>query len=143
MDRIAKVAITDLQKGVRRFVYEHDAHSDPFCDLINIALKTNKSKTYDLDGMKFMFVPHNPTVRVICLDSNEVTDSLKLFCDIIGYEMECIPVYDISKTQIDRYTAVCCFAHVPQYDDAMLEAALKTNCFYVGAIRSDSVPFAS
>ena len=46
MDRIAKVAITDLQKGVRRFVYEHDAHSDPFCDLINIALKTNKSKTY-------------------------------------------------------------------------------------------------
>jgi xanthine dehydrogenase accessory factor len=37
---------------------------------------------------------------------------------------------------LDRYTAVACLTHDPKIDDQGLFAALKAECFYVGALGS-------
>lgn len=134
MDRIAKVSITSVESGKRRFVYEHEAHSDVYSDLVISTLKSNKSKSFEIDGKKYMFVPYNPTIRVLCIGLTEITGYLQKFCDLMGYYFAYVPHTDVSTAEIDRYTAVCCFAHVTSQDDAMLATALNTNCFYIGAI---------
>jgi xanthine dehydrogenase accessory factor len=134
MDRIAKVGITDISSGVRRLVAEHEAHSDKFSEYIVSTLKTGKGKSFEIDGRKYMFVAYNPTIRILCMGISEITGVLQKFCDIMGYYFAYVPHTDVSTAEIDRYTAVCCFAHQPDHDDPMLEVALKTNCFYIGAI---------
>src|SRR5690606_15976417 len=36
----------------------------------------------------------------------------------------------------DRYTGFACFTHDPKIDDPALEAALRADCFYIGALGS-------
>lgn len=133
-DRVAKVSITSIQTGEKRFVNEQDAFSDVYAEHVISSLKSNKSFSFEDDGKKYMIVPYNPKVRVLCLGVMEVSGYLQKFCDIIGYEFIPVPYDDIEGSEIDRYTAVCCFAHDPKFDDLMLQLAIKTNCFYIGAI---------
>jgi xanthine dehydrogenase accessory factor len=37
---------------------------------------------------------------------------------------------------LDRYTALVCLTHDPKIDDPALEAGLKAECFYIGALGS-------
>jgi xanthine dehydrogenase accessory factor len=135
-DRIAKVSITTIQTGERRFVNEQDAFSDAYTEHIVSALKSNKSSSFEDGDNKYMIVPYNPTVRVLCLGVTDIATHLQKFCDIIGYEFIPVAYNAIMSAEIDRYTAVCCFAHDPKFDDVMLEIALRTNCFYIGALGS-------
>lgn len=42
----------------------------------------------------------------------------------------------LGKLGLDRRSAVVCLAHVPDIDDEALEAALKSDSFYIGALGS-------
>ena len=135
-DRVSKVSITNFKSGERRFVDEVDAHSDMLSERIIFALKTNKSISHEIEGDKYMIVPYNPTVRVLCLGITAIAGHLQKFCSIVDYEFIPVAYNEIMNAEIDRYTAVCCMAHDPKFDDVLLEIALRTNCFYIGALGS-------
>ena len=42
----------------------------------------------------------------------------------------------LERIKLDRYTAVCLLTHDPKIDDPALIAALKADCFYIGALGS-------
>jgi xanthine dehydrogenase accessory factor len=42
----------------------------------------------------------------------------------------------LHRIKLDRYTAVCLLTHDPKIDDPALIAALKADCFYIGALGS-------
>ena len=42
----------------------------------------------------------------------------------------------LAEAPLDRYTAICLLTHDPKIDDPALMAALKADCFYIGALGS-------
>ena len=42
----------------------------------------------------------------------------------------------LPRVGLDRYTAVVALTHDPKIDDPALDAALKAECFYIGALGS-------
>jgi xanthine dehydrogenase accessory factor len=46
------------------------------------------------------------------------------------------PDQALGRESLDRFTAVAVLAHDPKIDDGALAAALRANCFYVGALGS-------
>jgi len=42
----------------------------------------------------------------------------------------------LPELRIDRYTGVCLLTHDPKIDDPALIAALRADCFYIGALGS-------
>ena len=42
----------------------------------------------------------------------------------------------LAARPLDRYTAICLLTHDPKIDDVALVAALKADCFYIGALGS-------
>jgi len=46
------------------------------------------------------------------------------------------PQEALAAAPLDRYTAICLLTHDPKIDDPALVAALKADCFYIGALGS-------
>ena len=58
------------------------------------------------------------------------------FCAGIGWLLRGWPGAALARLGMDRYTALVALAHVGNIDDEGLEAALKSDSFYIGALGS-------
>ena len=46
------------------------------------------------------------------------------------------PDQALPEVRLDRFTAMACLTHDPRIDDPALDAALRAECFYIGALGS-------
>lgn len=146
-DRAARRPVAyevDLREGVRRLA--HHGYED--------RMRLDRSGFADED----VFVGvHNPPLRLIVVGAVHIAQALVPMARIAGYDPAVIdpraafasetrfpdtrllqdwPDEAVETLGLDTRTALVLLTHDPKLDDPALEAALRADCFYIGALGS-------
>ena len=111
---------------------------------------------FEEDGQTFVGV-HNPPLRLIVVGAVHIAQALVPMARIAGYDPVLIDPRDafgsaarfpgetilhdwpdeaVAALGLDARTAMVLLTHDPKLDDPALEAALRADCFYIGALGS-------
>ena len=156
-ERRAAVVVTRLSDGNQRFVPAADFAGDPLAEPIESALREGKSGLVKAAEEEFFLTVLAPPVRVVAIGAVHISQAMAPMAAVAGLDMSVIDPRDAFATPerfpdvpvlaqwpqdvfatapLDRYSAVCLLTHDPKIDDPALMAALRSDCFYIGALGS-------
>ncbi len=155
--RRATVVLTNPATGAQRLVKESAIASDPLADLLAERLRSGKSGMAETpDGEVFLAV-QVPPVRIVVTGAVHISQALAPMARLLGHDIAVVdprtafatperfpdvplhaewPDEVLPKLGMDRYTAFVALTHDPKIDDPGLHPALRSNCFYIGALGS-------
>jgi len=157
MNRQAAVHVTDLGDGRDRVIEESDVVAGLLGKAVLRAFRQGKAFTAEIDGRTFFLNPHLPPPRLLVIGAVHISQALAPMARLSGFDLHIIdprtafatpnrfpetrltddwPETVLAQEPLDPYTAVAALTHDPKIDDHALIAALKADCFYVGALGS-------
>ncbi|PYG34667.1 XdhC family protein [Pelagimonas varians] len=137
--------VVDLDSGARRI--DHAGHQDRF--------RMDRSG-FEPESREFVAI-HNPPLRLIVVGAVHITQALLPMARIAGYDPVIIdpretfgsgarfpgetilhdwPDEAVTQLGLDGRTALVLLTHDPKLDDPALMKALRSGCFYIGALGS-------
>jgi xanthine dehydrogenase accessory factor len=155
--RRAAVLVTDFAGGSQRLILEDDFSSDALSSPLEAQVRTGKSGVAETDAGRFFLELHLPPPRLVITGAVHISQALAPIARILGYDATIVdprtafatperfpdvpllaewPDTALPKLALDRWTAFVALTHDPKIDDPALDAALASNCFYVGALGS-------
>ena len=155
--RRAAILVTDLASGEQRLVREADAAGDPLADLLAERLRSGKSGTVEAGGRTLFLTVQVPPVRLLVIGAVHISQALVPMARALDLDPTILdprtafatperfpdtpvlaewPDAALPRLNLDRYTALAALTHDPKIDDPALDAALKAECFYIGALGS-------
>lgn len=157
VERRAVVTVTELTSGEQRLVREAEIGLDPLAEAIERAIRSGKSGIADSgEGEAFINV-YLPPARLLVIGAVHISQALVPIARAAGYDIEIVdprtafatperfpgvalhaewPDVVLKARPLDPYTALAVITHDPKIDDGPLIEALKTGCFYIGALGS-------
>ena len=157
VDRRAGVMITRLVDGDQRFVEAAAIDADPLAAELESALRMGKSGGVTLESVDYFLTVQAPSPRLTLIGAVHISQALAPMARIAGLDVTIIdprtafatperfpetpviaewPDEPLKAAPPDRYTAICLLTHDPKIDDPALEIALRSECFYIGALGS-------
>ncbi len=160
--RRACVVVTRLADGSQRLVREDELVREPMArDTLAAplaeALRTGRSAAIEHEGEKLFLNVHAPPVKLVATGAVHISQAMQPMARELGLDMVVIdprgafatperfpsvtllaewPDEALARMPLDRYTAFVALTHDPKIDDPALHAALRSACFYVGALGS-------
>ncbi|MCI0467677.1 MAG: XdhC family protein [Beijerinckiaceae bacterium] len=155
--RRACVLVTNTGSGEQRLVQAEDIAKDPLQDLIEKQMQKGQSALVAYEERQLFIDVHVPPVRLAVTGATHAAQALAAAAQLAAIEVTVIdprsafaaperfpnasivaewPETVLPKLGLDEYTAVALLAHEPRIDDPALGAALRANCFYIGALGS-------
>ena len=155
--RRAAVLVTEVASGDQRLVREAEIGRDPLAQDLQDSLRRGKSGLVEQDGRQFFLTVQAPPVRVVVIGAVHISQALAPMARGLDLDVTIIdprtafatperfpdvpvvaewPDAVLPGIGIDRYTAVLALTHDPKIDDPALAAALRSDCFYIGALGS-------
>lgn len=155
--RQAAILVTDLADGRSRLVMEGEDIGGEVGAEITARFRSGKAGVVEADGRSFFVSVHLPPPRIVVIGAVHISQALCPMARIAGFDISVIDPRtafatpdrfegidlvadwpeDVLKTQpLDLYTALAAVTHDPKIDDFPLGQALRTGCFYVGALGS-------
>jgi xanthine dehydrogenase accessory factor len=155
--RRAAVLVTDVASGEQRLVREADVGGDPLAQELQDRLRSGKSGLVERDGRQFFLTVQTPPVRLVIIGAVHISQALAPMAQGLDLDVTIIdprtafatperfpdapvlaewPDAVLPDIGIDPYTAVATLTHDPKIDDLALAAALRSKCFYIGALGS-------
>jgi xanthine dehydrogenase accessory factor len=149
--------VSDLAGGEQRLVREVDFKSDALGDAIVTQVRTGKSGVVETGAGRFFLELHLPPPRLVATGAVHISQALAPMAKLLGFDVTIVdprtafataerfpdvpllaewPETALPKLKLDHWTAFVALTHDPKIDDAALEAALASGCFYVGALGS-------
>ena len=155
--RRACVVITEIASGDTRLVREAKVDGDPLAAQLNAALSANKSSMVEVDGKKLFLTVQMPPVRIVIAGAVHISQGLAPMARLADFDVTIVdprtafasperfpdvkviaewPDTAFESLKLDRYTAFVALTHDPKIDDMALILALRSECFYIGALGS-------
>ncbi|PIK73316.1 XdhC/CoxF family protein, partial [Methylobacterium frigidaeris] len=156
--RRAVILITDTTDGGQRLVREAEADHDPLAPELLARFRSGKSGIVEAEGRSLFLTVQVPPPRLVVIGAVHISQALAPMARLTDLDVTIIdprtafatperfpdvnllPLWpDDALAQLpplDRYTALAALTHDPKIDDPALVAALKVECFYVGALGS-------
>jgi xanthine dehydrogenase accessory factor len=155
--RRAAVLVTDIASGTQRLVREADIAADPLAELLAERLRMGKSGMAQTPQGDVFLSVQAPPVRILATGAVHISQALAPMAQLLGHDVVIVdprtafatperfpdvPLYAewpdevLPKLGVDRYTAFVALTHDPKIDDPALIHALKSKCFYIGALGS-------
>jgi xanthine dehydrogenase accessory factor len=152
-NRRAVALVTDLESGAQRLVPRSEAASDPLAAKLDEAFRFDQSGSHEGQFINI----HNPPLRLVVIGAVHIAQSVIPIAQQLGYDVTVIdprgafatgarfpgislhaewPDEVIPKIGLDPRTALIALTHDPKIDDPALDAALKSDVFYIGALGS-------
>ena len=134
-----------------------DIAGDVLAEQLDAALRMGKSRSVEVDGRAYFLTVQVPPVRILCVGAVHISQALAPMAKLAGFDLTILdprtafatperfpdvkviaqwPQDALPDLRIDRYTGVCLLTHDPKIDDPALIAALRAECFYIGALGS-------
>jgi xanthine dehydrogenase accessory factor len=129
----------------------------PLAEAAANALRDDAAGNLVLDGDTWFIHPHNPPLRLIVVGAVHIAQALVPMALAVGFAVTVVDprrawataerfpgitlVHEWSDDAVaalapDSRTAVVTLTHDPKLDDPGLDVALKSDCFYIGALGS-------
>jgi xanthine dehydrogenase accessory factor len=155
--RIAAALVTNLETHDEIVVLEGDRLEGSFVDLVSSGFRSGCSKAFDGPEGKVFFNVYLPAPRIVIIGAVHISQYLTPMARIAGFDVRIIdprtafaigdrfpdcavradwPSDALMDDPLDRYTALVALTHDPKIDDFPLAAAVRTGCFYIGALGS-------
>jgi xanthine dehydrogenase accessory factor len=155
--RRAAVLVTDVASGEQRLVREAEVGGDPLAQDLQESLRRGKSGLVERDDRQFFLTVQMPPVRVVVIGAVHISQALAPMAKDLDLDVTIIdprtafatperfhdapvlaewPDAVLPDVGIDQYTALVALTHDPKIDDPALTAALRSECFYIGALGS-------
>ena len=157
--RRAAIVVTDVAAGTSRLVRESEVAADLMADELSNGLRTGKSGLVEQDGGAGLFLTvQMPPVRLVAIGAVHISQALAPMARGLDLDVTIVDPRTAFATPerfpdvpvlaewpddalprlggLDRYTALACLTHDPKIDDPALVAALRAECFYIGALGS-------
>ncbi|MFC5392782.1 XdhC family protein [Bosea vestrisii] len=155
--RRATVLVTDLGSGEQRLVKEADLAGDALAEALDKQLRSGKSGNVEVDGKTYFLTVQAPSPRIVVTGAVHISQALAPMAKLLDLDVTVIdprtafataerfpevtllaqwPEEALQTVPFDDYTAFVALTHDPKIDDPALQAALRSNCFYIGALGS-------
>ena len=155
--RRAGVMITRLADGDQRFVEAAEIGADPLGVELESALRMGKSCLVTIEAVHYFLTVLAPPPRLALIGAVHISQALAPMARAVGLDVRIIdprtafatperfpdtpviaqwPDEPLGAEPPDRYTAICLLTHDPKIDDPALRIALRSDCFYIGALGS-------
>jgi xanthine dehydrogenase accessory factor len=155
--RRAAVLVTDVASGEQRLVREAQAADDSLSDVVLERLRQGKSGLVETEGRQLFLTVQVPPVRAVVIGAVHISQALAPMARGLDLDVTVVdprtafatlerfpdvpvlaewPDEALPRIGLDRYTALVALTHDPKIDDPALTAALRAECFYIGALGS-------
>lgn len=155
--RRAAILITDLGSGESEVILEGGAVPDALKEAAEKAFRSGKSSRLDLEEKSLFLNVQVPPPRIVVIGAVHISQALTPLARIAGYDIRIIdprtafatperfegvdltadwPEDVLKERPLDSYSALVAVTHDPKIDDFPIAEALRTGCFYVGALGS-------
>jgi xanthine dehydrogenase accessory factor len=155
--RRAVIVITNQDSGAQRLVKAADVRNDPLKDVLDKHLRSGKSGIEETPEGKVFLTVHVPSPKLVITGAVHISQTLAPIGQLLGYDVTIVdprtafatierfpdvkviaewPDVALPPIGIDHYTAFVALTHDPKIDDPGLDVALKSHCFYIGALGS-------
>lgn len=155
--RRATVLVTELGSGEQRLVKEAELAADPLAEVLDKQLRSGKSGTVEVDGRACFLTVQAPPPRIVVTGAVHISQALAPMAKLLDLDVAIIdprtafatqerfpevtlltewPEEALQRLPLDGYTAFVALTHDPKIDDPALIAALRSDCFYIGALGS-------
>jgi xanthine dehydrogenase accessory factor len=155
--RRATVLVTDVASGAQRLVKAADIAGDALADGLDRQVRMGKSGMVEAEGASYFLTVQAPHPRIVVTGAVHVSQALAPMAKLLDLDVTVIdprtafatperfpevtllaewPDEALPRVGLDGYTAFVALTHDPKIDDPGLEAALRSECFYVGALGS-------
>lgn len=154
--REAAIVVTDVTNGAMRLVPEKDGYDgDPLRDELAERFRAGAS---GMVAEKSVFLTvHLPPPRLVVVGAVHISQALAPMAKLAGFDLTIIdprtafatadrfpdvallaewPDDAIARIGLDPFTGLAALTHDPKIDDGAIAAALRADCFYVGALGS-------
>jgi xanthine dehydrogenase accessory factor len=149
--------VTNQDSGAQRLVKFADIRNDPLKDILEKYLRSAKSGVEDTPEGKVFLTVHVPSPKLVITGAVHISQTLAPIGQLLGYDVTIVdprtafatierfpdvkvlaewPDVALPPLGIDQYTAFVALTHDPKIDDPGLDLALKSDCFYIGALGS-------
>jgi xanthine dehydrogenase accessory factor len=155
--RRAVIVVTNQDSGAQRLVRAADIRNDPLKDVLEKHIRSAKSGIEETDEGNVFLTVHVPSPKLVITGAVHISQALAPMGYLLGYDVTIIdprtafatierfpdvkvvaewPDVALPPLGIDQYTAFVALTHDPKIDDPGLDIALKSDCFYIGALGS-------
>ncbi|MCD2177276.1 XdhC family protein [Rhizobium sp. C1] len=155
--RRAAILVTDLAIGEDRLALEGDTLAGVSPETLTRAFLSGKSGLVEEEGRSLFLNVHVPPPRIVVIGAVHISQALAAMAPAAGFDLEIIdprtafatperfagvkltadwPEDVLKDAPLDAFTALVAVTHDPKIDDYPLVSALKTGCFYIGALGS-------
>ncbi|NIX77277.1 XdhC family protein [Microvirga terricola] len=155
--RRGAVVVTDIETGAQRLVRGEGLKGDPLAEELREYLGLGKSGLIEREGHHFFLNVQTPPVRAVIVGAVHVSQVLAPLMRNLDLDVTIIdpraafatperfpdvpvviewPDKVLPALGLDAYTALAVLTHDPRIDDPALIAALRADCFYIGALGS-------
>ena len=155
--RRAAILVTETASGEQRLVREAEVARDALAPLLEERLRSGKSGTVEADGRQLFLNVQVPSVQAVVIGAVHISQALAPMARGLVLAVTIIdprtafatperfpdvqvlaewPDAALPRLGLDRYTALLALTHDPKIDDPALVAALRAECFYIGALGS-------
>lgn len=155
--RRAAIMVTDIGSGGQRLVREAEAGADPLAEELQARFRSGKSGLIESGGRQVFLTVQVPPVKVLIVGAVHISQALAPMAKGLDFEVLVVdprtafatperfpdvpvlaewPEEALPRLGLDRYTALVALTHDPKIDDPALAAALRAECFYIGALGS-------
>ena len=155
--RRAAVLVTELAGDEQRLVREDEIAKDPLGEVLEDRLRSGKSGIVEAQGRQWFLTVQAPPVRLLVVGAVHISQALAPMARLLDLDVTIVdprtafatperfpgvpvlaewPEEALPRLGLDRYTALAALTHDPKIDDPALTAALRSGCFYVGALGS-------
>jgi xanthine dehydrogenase accessory factor len=156
-DRRAVALVTDLDSGDQRLIGRDEMADDVLAAHLSEGFRFDKSGVVATASGECFIQIHNPALEMVIIGAVHIAQSVIPIAHLAGYRVIVIdprgafatperfadvelhaewPDEVLARLKLDERSAVLALTHDPKIDDPALDAALRSPCFYVGALGS-------
>ncbi|HWU27378.1 MAG TPA: XdhC family protein [Rhizomicrobium sp.] len=152
----AIVRAVDIQTGEERLI-EPGRDASPLGTAAAAAIRADRSGPVEIDQTTWLLSIHNPPLDLVIVGAVHIAQYLARMAGLAEYQVRIIdprtafattarfpevvlshawPDEALAKFPLGPRSALVALTHDPKLDDPALSAALRSNCFYIGALGS-------
>lgn len=156
--RRAVALATEIESGTQELIHPEDAAGHPaLAEALAAAFRFDRSQVVATPAGEVFINVFNPPLRLVVVGAVHTAQALVPMAAIAGYDVTVLDPRGAFATPerfpditlltdwpdevlpgfgLDERTAVVALTHDPKIDDPALTAALRSSCFYIGALGS-------